>query len=84
MGAAKKNPAERRLLELLGSPRYQPLNKSELAKELQRPVLVHAAATDDGRRLRRLLGIIRDSGVEPDRVLALQAPRAGLRLIRGV
>ncbi|MBV8378791.1 MAG: ribonuclease R [Verrucomicrobia bacterium] len=37
MGAAKKKPLEQRLLELLGSQRYQPLNKTELAKRLQIP-----------------------------------------------
>jgi ribonuclease R len=35
MGAPKKKPAEQRLLELLGSPQYQPLNKAELGKRLQ-------------------------------------------------
>ena len=38
MGAPKKKSAEQRLLELLGSTRYQPLNKSELSKSLQIPV----------------------------------------------
>ncbi len=38
MGAPKKKSAEQRLLELLGSPRYQPLNKSELSKRLQVPL----------------------------------------------
>src|ERR1700741_4730939 len=35
MGARKKKSAEQRLLEFLGLPRYQPLNKSDLARRLQ-------------------------------------------------
>ena len=38
MGARIKKSAEERLFELLGSPRYQPLNKVELAKRLQMPL----------------------------------------------
>src|SRR3984893_11230361 len=38
MGAPKKKSTEQRLLELLGSSQYQPLNKSELAKSLQIPI----------------------------------------------
>jgi ribonuclease R len=37
MGARKKKSAEQRLLEFLGSPRYQPLNKSDLVRRLQIP-----------------------------------------------
>jgi ribonuclease R len=55
MGAAKKNPAEQRLLELLGSARYQPLNKSELAKELQIPL-------KERSRFRRLLNDLETAG----------------------
>jgi ribonuclease R len=38
MGARDQKPLERQLLELLGSLRYQPLNKTELAKRLRVPV----------------------------------------------
>ena len=55
MGAAKKKSAEQRLLELLGSPRYQPLNKSELAKELQIPL-------NERSRFRRLLNDLETAG----------------------
>jgi ribonuclease R len=48
MGAPKKKSAEQRLLELLGSPRYQPLNKSELAKSLEIPL-------NERSKFRRLL-----------------------------
>ena len=34
MGAGNQKSLEQRLLELLGSPRYQPLNKTDLAKRL--------------------------------------------------
>jgi len=48
MGARTKKSTEQRLLELLGSPRYQPLNKTDLAKRLQIPV-------NERSRFRRLL-----------------------------
>src|ERR1700722_12748680 len=48
MGAPKKKSAEQRLLELLGSARYQPLNKTELAKQLQIPL-------NERSKFRRLL-----------------------------
>ncbi len=48
MGARTKKSTEQRLLELLGSPRYQPLNKTDLAKQLQIPV-------NERSRFRRLL-----------------------------
>src|SRR5215813_647386 len=35
MGARDKKSLERRLLEFLESPRYQPLNKTDLAKRLR-------------------------------------------------
>src|ERR1700726_1347805 len=38
MGAPKKKWIDQRLLELLGSQQYQPLNKSELAKRLKIPL----------------------------------------------
>ena len=55
MGAPKKKSAEQRLLELLGSPRYQPLNKSELAKDLQIPL-------NERSRFRRLLNDLETAG----------------------
>src|SRR5580700_9515742 len=50
----KKSP-EQRLLELLRSPRYQPLNKTELAKRLQIPL-------NDRSRFRRLLNDLETCG----------------------
>jgi ribonuclease R len=38
MGARNQKSSEQRLLEMLGSARYQPLNKIDLAKQLQVPV----------------------------------------------
>src|ERR1700757_2381049 len=38
MGARTKKTTEQRLLELLGSSRYQPLTKTDLAKRLRIPV----------------------------------------------
>jgi ribonuclease R len=55
MGAPKKKSTEQRLLELLGSPRYQPLNKSELAKRLQIPL-------NERSRFRRLLNDLETRG----------------------
>ena len=48
MGVRTKKSTEQRLLEFLGSPRYQPLNKTDLAKQLQIPV-------NERSRFRRLL-----------------------------
>jgi ribonuclease R len=48
MAARTEKSTEQRLLELLGSTRYQPLNKTDLAKELQIPV-------NERSRFRRLL-----------------------------
>jgi ribonuclease R len=55
MGAPKKKSAEQRLLELLGSARYQPLNKSELAKHLQIPI-------NERSRFGRLLNDLETAG----------------------
>src|ERR1700747_1016261 len=55
MGAPKKKSAEQRVRELLGSPRYQPLNKTELAKELQIPL-------NERSRFRRLLNDLETAG----------------------
>jgi ribonuclease R len=55
MGAPKKKSTEQRLLELLGSSQYQPLNKSELAKSLQIPL-------NERSRFRRLLNDLETAG----------------------
>ena len=55
MGAPKKKSTEQRLLELLGSSQYQPLNKSELAKSLQIPL-------NERSRFRRLLSDLEKTG----------------------
>src|ERR1700724_2117181 len=55
MGAPKKKSAEQRVLELLGSPRYQPLDKTELAKRLQIPL-------NERSRFRRLLNDLETLG----------------------
>src|ERR1700724_526223 len=55
MGAPKKKSAEQRVLELLGSPRYQPLDKTELAKRLQIPL-------NERLRFRRLLNDLETLG----------------------
>jgi ribonuclease R len=48
MGTRTVKSTEQRLFELFGSPRYQPLNKTDLAKRLQIPV-------NERSRFRRLL-----------------------------
>ncbi len=55
MGARTKKSTEQRLLEFLGSPRYQPLNKTDLAKRLQIPV-------NERSRFRRLLSDLETRG----------------------
>jgi ribonuclease R len=55
MGAPKKKSAEQRVLELLGSSRYQPLDKTELAKRLQIPL-------NERSRFRRLLNDLETLG----------------------
>jgi len=55
MGAPKKKSAEQRLLELLASPRYQPLNKTELANNLHVPV-------NERSRFRRVLNDLETAG----------------------
>ena len=55
MGARTKKSTEQRLLEFLGSPRYQPLNKTDLAKRLKIPV-------DERSGLRRLLSDLETRG----------------------
>ena len=55
MGARTKKSTEQRLLEFLGSPRYEPLNKTNLAKGLQIPV-------NERSRFRRLLSDLETRG----------------------
>jgi ribonuclease R len=55
MGARTKKSTEQRLLEFLGSPRYEPLNKTDLAKRLQIPV-------NERSRFRRLLSDLETRG----------------------
>src|ERR1700759_3588180 len=55
MGAPKKKSAEQRVLELLGSPRYQPLDKTELAKRLVIPL-------NERSKFRRLLNDLETGG----------------------
>jgi ribonuclease R len=55
MGARTKKTTEQRLLEFLGSIRYQPLNKTDLAKQLQIPV-------NERSRFRRLLSDLETRG----------------------
>jgi ribonuclease R len=55
MGASTTKSTEQQLLEFLGSPRYQPLNKTDLAKQLQIPV-------NERSRFRRLLSDLETRG----------------------
>ena len=55
MGARTKKISEQRLLEFLGSPRYEPLNKTNLAKRLEIPV-------NERSRFRRLLSDLETRG----------------------
>ncbi len=54
----------------------------ELGKNLARPVLVQCRPLADGKTVRRLLGVVRDSGLPAERVLGLAIPRPGLVLFR--
>src|SRR5271156_1709888 len=55
MGSREKKSPEQRLLELLRSQRYQPLNKTELAKQLQIPL-------NERSKFRRLLNDLETAG----------------------
>jgi ribonuclease R len=55
MVARKKKSVEQRLLEFLGTPQYQPLNKTELAKELEVPL-------NERAKFRRLLNDLETGG----------------------
>ena len=55
MGPRKKKPIEERLFELLGSPKYQPLNKVDLARHLKVEV-------NERSKFRRLLNELEEAG----------------------
>src|SRR5260370_35733710 len=55
MGGRRKKSREEGLLEFLGSPWYEPLNKTDLAKRLQIPV-------NERSRFRRLLSDLETRG----------------------
>ncbi len=55
MGPRKKKSLEERLFELIGSANYQPLNKTELAKQLKIEI-------SDRSRFRRLLNELEEAG----------------------
>ena len=54
----------------------------ELGRDLQRPVLVQSRAAADGKEVRRLLALIRESAIPPPCILGLGLPRAALLLFR--
>jgi ribonuclease R len=55
MGRVKKKPVEERLIQLIGSPKYQPLNKTELARSLK-------IGIDERSKFRRLLDELEQAG----------------------
>jgi hypothetical protein len=69
-----------------GTPREEELlaRQLEMARELRRPVLVSLPARDAARGLRRAVAAIRESGVEPGRVLVDGAGARGVRVLREV
>jgi predicted metal-dependent TIM-barrel fold hydrolase len=56
----------------------------ELAGELRLPVLVHTPARDKVRHTRRALAILRESGLDPRRVLVDHADARTVRIVRAV
>lgn len=56
----------------------------EMARELRLPVLVHTPARDKLRITRRALALLRDSGLDPRRVLVAHADGRTVRVIRAV
>jgi predicted metal-dependent TIM-barrel fold hydrolase len=56
----------------------------ELARELRLPVLVHTPERDKVRRTRRALALLRESGLDPRRVLVDHADARTVRIIRAV
>ena len=55
MGRVNKKPVEERLIQLIGSPKYQPLNKSDLARTLK-------IGIDERSKFRRLLNELEQAG----------------------
>src|ERR1700739_4486130 len=55
MGRVEKKPVEERLIQLIGSPKYQPLNKTDLARSLK-------IGTDERSKFRRLLNDLEQAG----------------------
>jgi uncharacterized protein len=69
-----------------GSPREEEIlaRQLEMARELRRPVLVSLPASDAGRGLRRAVDLLRESGVDPRRVLVDGAGARGVRVLREI
>ncbi len=69
-----------------GSPREEELfaRQLEMARTLRRPVLVAAPPRDPVRAIRRAIGVLRESGVAPERVLVDGADARTVRLLRAV
>ena len=55
MGRVNKKPVEERLIQLIGSPKYQPLNKSDLARSLK-------IGINERSKFRRLLNELEQAG----------------------
>ena len=69
-----------------GTPREEELlsRQLELARELRRPVLVSTPPRETVRLTRRALAILRESGVEPGRVLVDGIDARTVRIVRAV
>jgi predicted metal-dependent TIM-barrel fold hydrolase len=69
-----------------GTPREEELlsRQLEMARELRRPVLVSTAPRETIRLARRALAILRESGVEPGRVLVDGVDARTVRIVRAV
>jgi len=69
-----------------GTPREEELfsRQLEMARELRRPVLVSTMPREAIRLTRRALAILRESGVEPGRVLVDGVDAGTVRIVRAV
>jgi uncharacterized protein len=67
-----------------GGPREEQVfaRQLDMARELRLPVLVHTPWRDKGRRTRRILSILREAGLPPERVLVDHADARTVRMIR--
>ncbi len=67
-----------------GGPREEQVfvRQLEMARELRLPVLVHTPWLDKGRRTRRVLAILREADLAPERVLVDHADARTVRMIR--